>query len=56
MIVNCAVCELEMERDDAVGSTVVDEKRYYFCSDKCRDEFRENPELFVEDWDEEDEP
>lgn len=52
MTVECAVCELELEIEDAADSAVVDEKRYYLCSDKCSKEFHENPELYVEEWDE----
>jgi YHS domain-containing protein len=53
MTVNCAVCEMELETEDAVGTFVVDEVRYYFCTEKCQQEFHENPELYTVDWDEE---
>ncbi len=54
MTVNCAVCDLEMETEDAAGSVLVDEERVYFCTDECMQEFHEDPDPYV--YEEEDEP
>ena len=53
MTVKCVVCDLELDSEDAVATKVVDEERYYLCSEKCRQEFHENPELYLTDWEDE---
>lgn len=54
MTVNCAVCDLELDTEDAAGSVLVDEERVYFCTDECMQEFHEDPDPYV--YEEEDEP
>ncbi|GBD85924.1 copper-transporting P-type ATPase [bacterium BMS3Abin02] len=41
------VCGMTIEMDDAVGTSVHDDKTYYFCSNDCKEEFDENPEDYT---------
>lgn len=48
MIVNCAVCECEI--DDLKAVVRIDqpeEEPLFFCSQACFREFEENPELYA---------
>lgn len=50
MIVECTVCDQEMEKDVAAFTLAVDEENpLYFCSERCLQSFEENPELFDAD-------
>jgi YHS domain-containing protein len=46
MMVNCAVCELEIDERDAFATIDDDGEVYYLCSGRCLEEFEEEPELF----------
>ncbi|MDY7095445.1 MAG: YHS domain-containing protein [Acidobacteriota bacterium] len=54
MVVQCTVCEMELEPDNAVESIRDGEERLYFCSEDCLQQFREDPEAFLYEGDEED--
>lgn len=45
----CTVCGLELEPSEAILVKEA-ERSYYFCSERCLEAFHENPESFVEDW------
>lgn len=47
MVVQCTVCEMELEPENAVESIDDGEERLFFCSEACLREFRENPEAFL---------
>jgi len=40
------VCGMELHEPDA-GSSVYEGKTYYFCSPDCKEEFDEDPKLYV---------
>lgn len=43
------VCGMIIEQQDAVGTSEYDGKRYYFCSEDCKQEFDENPEDYADE-------
>jgi YHS domain-containing protein len=50
----CLVCKhnadlacVDVTVDDSTPSSVYLGKRYYFCSNSCRDEFAENPAKYM---------
>lgn len=42
------VCGMDIDRTET-RSTSYEEKIYYFCSEECRDFFREHPDRFIEE-------
>lgn len=46
MIVNCAVCEQEIEERAAFARIDDDGEVFHLCSSRCLEEFEEEPELF----------
>lgn len=49
MIIQCIVCEHELDSADADSSIVLpDEARLFFCSAHCREEFDTEPAAFLE--------
>ncbi len=48
MTVSCIVCETELDRQDVFDRIEDEEEHVYFCSRHCREQFEEDPELFVE--------
>lgn len=40
-------CGMTIEQDDAAASVLFQGTRYYFCSIRCRDKFREHPDWYV---------
>lgn len=46
MIVNCAVCDLELEEPDAYATFDDDGEVYHLCSSRCLEEFEEEPERY----------
>lgn len=45
MIVNCAVCEHEIDAREAFATIDDDGEVYHLCSSRCLEEFEEEPEL-----------
>lgn len=43
------VCGMELHEPDAAGTSVFEGKTYYFCSPDCKEEFDEEPELYLHD-------
>jgi Cu+-exporting ATPase len=41
------VCGMTVEPDDAAGTVEYEGTRYYFCNPHCMEQFRENPERFL---------
>lgn len=41
------VCGMEVDPDDAAGSTEYDGEMYFFCSPACKKKFSQNPEQFA---------
>ncbi|MGH9779190.1 MAG: hypothetical protein ACRD5I_12335 [Candidatus Acidiferrales bacterium] len=46
MIVQCTVCEQEIDERDAFATIDDDGEVYHLCSSRCLEEFEEEPELF----------
>lgn len=44
------VCGMEVEKDKARTASYK-AKTYYFCSDDCKDKFKENPERYIKNED-----
>lgn len=36
------VCKMKIKKPDAVSTSEYEGKLYYFCSQKCKDEFEKN--------------
>ncbi|MFQ5795334.1 MAG: heavy metal translocating P-type ATPase [Candidatus Bipolaricaulia bacterium] len=41
------ICEMEIEKDQAVASHVYHGQTYYFCSRACEEQFLEKPEFYI---------
>ncbi len=48
MAVKDPVCGMEIEPEDAVARVEYEGRDYYFCSESCEEEFKENPEDYAE--------
>lgn len=48
MSVKDPVCGMEIKPEDAVARIKHEGRDYYFCSESCEEEFRENPEDYAE--------
>lgn len=48
MIVTCMVCQAAFEHDAAASIVHAPEDRYYLCSAHCREQFDEEPDLYLE--------
>jgi YHS domain-containing protein len=46
MMVNCAVCDGEIEEREAFATIDDDGEVFHLCSSRCLEEFEEEPELF----------
>ena len=52
MIGVCEVCEAEVDETMAIEVLGADDEILYVCSERCLEEFEENPELYRGDLDE----
>jgi Cu+-exporting ATPase len=41
------VCQMEINSDDAVAKTEYQGQTYYFCADRCRVQFEQDPTRYV---------
>lgn len=41
------VCGMEVDPRKAVGILKFEGKKYYFCSDRCKEEFKKNPRRYA---------
>jgi Cu+-exporting ATPase len=41
------VCGMEVDVEDAAGSSEYRDRTYYFCSTRCKEEFDRNPEKYA---------
>lgn len=41
------VCNMTIDKDEAVATSMYNGKTYYFCSEHCREDFDRNPEKFT---------
>lgn len=55
MIGLCEVCEAELDEATAIEVPGADDAILFVCSERCLEEFEENPELYRGDLDEDDE-
>lgn len=46
MIVNCSVCDKEIEEREAFARIDDDGEVFHLCSSRCLEDFEEEPELF----------
>jgi len=49
------ICGMEVKEEDAAGSSLYKGKKYYFCSEVCKQKFDENPEIYMTEEGREDE-
>jgi P-type Cu+ transporter len=42
------VCGMVVESEGKIGAVEIADTRYLFCAKRCRDRFRQNPELFLD--------
>ena len=42
------VCGMEVDENAAPATAEYDGETYYFCSEKCREEFMQDPGHFIE--------
>jgi Cu+-exporting ATPase len=47
MIVIDPVCNMTVEDDEAAATVEYEGKTYYFCSVGCRNDFQEDPEVYL---------
>ncbi|MBM4278270.1 MAG: YHS domain-containing protein [Deltaproteobacteria bacterium] len=45
----CPVCEMEVEEKKARGTSIYQEKPFYFCSKACKKKFDESPENYFKE-------
>lgn len=48
MTVKDPVCGRQVSTDQAQYSTDVEGKKYYFCSEECKQKFEDDPRRYVE--------
>ena len=41
------VCGMEIDKQDAAGTSEHEGQTYYFCSTNCKQEFDQNPQRYV---------
>lgn len=41
------VCGMVVHPENAIASVEYGGKTYYFCSEECKDEFNEDPEMYI---------
>ena len=46
-IVDCPVCGMQVDPENAPASDTYDDQTYVFCSTACRDAFRTDPGQYV---------
>lgn len=49
------VCEAEVEEEEAQWTSVFKGVKYYFCSKACKEDFDTDPELFLSEYEEDEE-
>lgn len=49
------VCEAGVDEEDAQWTSVYRGVTYYFCSEVCKEDFDTDPELFLSDFEEDEE-
>jgi Cu+-exporting ATPase len=42
------VCGMRVEADEAAGQSEFRGQTYYFCSEGCKERFKQNPEQYAE--------
>lgn len=47
MLVHDETCGMTIESESAATSVQFQGKRYYFCTERCREKFEEHPEWYV---------
>ncbi len=41
------VCDAEIDREKSAAKHDYEGKTYHFCSEECRDNFRQNPSSYI---------
>lgn len=41
------VCDMQIDENEAVATTEFQGTTYYFCADRCKEEFESNPAAYV---------
>ena len=47
LVVTDPVCGRKLNKRNAVAESVYADRTYYFCSDRCHEEFRDNPQRYA---------
>ena len=42
------VCNMEVDEQSAAGRSQYQGQTYYFCTESCKSEFEQNPEMYVD--------
>ena len=42
------VCNMEVDEQSAAGRSQYQGQTYYFCTESCKNEFEQNPEMYVD--------
>lgn len=42
------VCNMEVDEQSADGRSQYQGQTYYFCTESCKSEFEQNPEMYVD--------
>jgi len=41
------VCKMKIKKSDAATTSEYEGKLYYFCSERCKEQFEKNPSKYV---------
>jgi len=42
------VCNMEVSEETAVATSQFEDRKFYFCSQSCKEQFEDDPELYLE--------
>ena len=42
------VCNMEVDEQSAAGRSQYQGQTYYFCTESCKNEFEQNPEMYAD--------
>ena len=42
------VCNMEVTEETAVATSHFEDQKFYFCSQSCKEQFEEDPELYLD--------
>ena len=42
------VCNMEVSEETTVATSQFEDQKFYFCSQSCKEQFEEDPELYLD--------